>query len=60
VTGDQLSEIADRAVRPWELTAELLAVDLAQRMLTPVRLRPGDPVAVEGTVAGRATSSERS
>ena len=37
VTGDQLSELADRAVRPWELTAELLAVDLAQRALTPVQ-----------------------
>jgi hypothetical protein len=54
VTGDQLSEMADRAVRPWELTAELLAVDLAQRALTRVRPRPGDPVAVEGTIAGRA------
>jgi hypothetical protein len=54
VTGDQLSEMADRAVRPWELTAEVLAVDLAQRALTPVRPRPGDPVAVEGTIAGRA------
>jgi hypothetical protein len=54
VTGDQLSEMADRAVRPFGLTAEVLAVDLAQRALTPVRPQPGIPVAVEGTVAGRA------
>ena len=46
--------MVDRAVRPWGLTAEVLAVDLAQRVLTPVRPRPGIPVAVEGTVAGRA------
>ena len=31
VTGDQLSLLADRAVRPWGLTAKVLAVDLAQR-----------------------------
>ena len=54
VTGDQLSEMTDRAVRPLGLTAEVLAVDLAQRMLSPVRPQPGVPVAVEGTVAGRA------
>ena len=54
VTGDQLSLLADRAVRPWGLTAKVLAVDLAQRALTPVQPRPGVPVAVEGTVAGRA------
>jgi hypothetical protein len=54
VSGDQLSEMTDRAVKPWGLTAEMLAVDLAQRMLSPVRSEPGVPVAVEGTVAGRA------
>ncbi|MDT7580528.1 MAG: hypothetical protein QOK35_1792 [Pseudonocardiales bacterium] len=54
VTGDQLSAMADRAVRPLGLTAEVLAVDLAQRAFTPVQPRPGVPVAVEGTVAGRA------
>ena len=54
MTGDQLSAMTDRAVRPFGLTAEVLAVDLAQRALTPVQPRPGVPVAVEGTVAGRA------
>src|SRR5215207_11582079 len=46
--------MVDRAVRPCGLTAEVLAVDLAQRALTPVRPQPGIPVPVEGTVAGRA------
>src|SRR5690348_2146819 len=54
VTGDALSAMADRAVRPWGLTAELLVVDLAQRSLTPVQPQPATPLAVEGTVAGRA------
>jgi hypothetical protein len=54
VTGDELSAMVDRAVRPVGLTAEVLAVNLAQRALTPVRPQPGTPVAVEGTVAGRA------
>jgi hypothetical protein len=54
VTGDDLSAMADQAVRPLGLTAEVLAVDLAQMALTPVRPRPGTPVAVEGTIAGRA------
>jgi hypothetical protein len=54
VTGDQLSVLADSAVRPWGLTAEVLAVDLGQRVLTPVQPRPGVPVTVEGSVAGRA------
>jgi hypothetical protein len=54
VTGDGLWAMVDRAVRPRGLTAEVLAVDLAQRALTPVRPRPGIPVPVEGTVAGRA------
>ena len=54
VTGDGLSAMVDRAVRPCGLTAEVLAVDLAQRALTPVRPQPGIPVPVEGTVAGRA------
>ena len=54
LTGDQLSAMTDRAVRPLGLTAEVLAVDLAQQVLTPVQPRPGVPVAVEGTVAGRA------
>jgi len=54
LTGDRLSAMTDRAVRPLGLTAEVLAVDLAQQVLTPVQPRPGVPVAVEGTVAGRA------
>jgi serine phosphatase RsbU (regulator of sigma subunit) len=54
VTGDDLSALADRAVRPLGLTAEVLAVDLAQETLTPVQPQPGEPVMVEGTLAGRA------
>jgi hypothetical protein len=54
VTGDDLSAMTDRAVRPWGLSAELLAVDLAQQALTPVQPQPGTPVTVEGTAAGRA------
>jgi hypothetical protein len=54
VTGDELSAMMDRAVRPFGLTAEVLAVDLAQGTLTPVRPQPGIPVMVEGTIAGRA------
>src|SRR5215207_7326861 len=48
VTGDGLSAMVDRAVRPCGLTAEVLVVDLAQRALTPVRSQPGIPVAVKG------------
>jgi serine phosphatase RsbU (regulator of sigma subunit) len=54
VTGDQLSTMVDGAVRALGLTAEVLVVDLAQQMLTPVRPQPGTPVPVEGTIAGRA------
>ena len=57
VTGDGLSAMVDRAVRPFGLTAEVLAVDLAQRALTPVRPQPGIPVAVEGTSPAGPTSS---
>ena len=57
VTGDGLSAMVDRAVRPCGLTAEVLAVDLAQRALTPVWPQPGDPGGGQGGVAGRATSS---
>jgi hypothetical protein len=59
VTGDGLSAMVDRAVRPFGLTAEVLAVDLAQRALTPVRPQPGDPGGGQGGVAGRATSRGR-
>ena len=38
-TGDQLSAMTDRAVRPFGLTAEVLAVDLSQTVLTPVHPR---------------------
>ena len=52
--GDELSAMADRAVRPLGLNAEVWGVDLAQAALTPVQPEPGSPVAVEGTLAGRA------
>ncbi|MGH3943361.1 MAG: PP2C family protein-serine/threonine phosphatase [Pseudonocardiaceae bacterium] len=54
VTGDQLSAMVDRAVCPLGLTVEVLVVDLAQRMLSPVRPQRGMTVDVEGTLAGRA------
>ena len=54
VIGDALSAMVDGAVQPLGLTAELLVVDLGQRVLTPVRPSPGTPVAVEGTIAGRS------
>lgn len=54
VTGDQLSAMVDRAVCPLGLTAEVLMVDLAQRVLSPVRPQRGTTVDVEGTLAGRA------
>lgn len=54
VTGEQLSLLFDDAVRAAGLTAEVLLVDLAQRVLTPVRPQPGWQVAVVGTMAGRA------
>ncbi|WP_214366195.1 PP2C family protein-serine/threonine phosphatase [Pseudonocardia sp. H11422] len=54
VTGDQLSAMVDDAVRPVGLTAEVLLVDLAQRVLSPVHPKPGPPINVEGSVAGRA------
>jgi serine/threonine protein phosphatase PrpC len=54
VTGDELSAMADRAVRPLGLNAQVLAVDLAQAALSAVQPEPGIPVAVEGTLAGRA------
>lgn len=53
--GEQLSAIVDRAVRVVGLTAEVLLVDLAQRVLTPVRTESADDqIAVVGTVAGRS------
>src|SRR4051794_9991451 len=54
VTGDGLSRMLDDAVRPVGLTAEVLLADLRQRQLTPVQPWPTEPVAIEGTVAGRA------
>jgi hypothetical protein len=54
VTGDQLSIMLDGAVRQIGLTAEVLVVDLAQRVLRPVSPQMFPPVGVEGTVAGRA------
>lgn len=54
VTGDQISVMLDSAVRRVGLTAEVLLVDLAQRVLRPVSPQTLPSVGVEGTVAGRA------
>lgn len=54
VTGDQVSTMVDDAVRQVGLTADVLLVDLAQRVLSPVRPAPAPGLDVEGTLAGRA------
>lgn len=54
VTGDRLSIMLADAVRDVGLTAELLLVDLAQQVLTPLSAQANSPVQVEGTIAGRA------
>jgi len=53
-TGEQLSAVVDDAVHHLGLTAEMLLVDMAQRVLTPVRAGLGGQVDVVGTMAGRA------
>ncbi len=53
-TGEQLSGVLDEAVSPLGLTAEVLVVDTAQRVLTTVRPGPVGQVDVVSTVAGRA------
>jgi hypothetical protein len=54
VTGDQLSIMLGGAVRHVDLTAQVLLVDLAQRVLRPVSPHLLPSVGIEGTVAGRA------
>lgn len=54
VHGEQLSIVADEAVRKAGMTAEVLLVDLAQKVLTPVQPTPGPPLTVAGSLAGRA------
>jgi hypothetical protein len=53
VTGDQISVMLNDAVREVGLTADLLVVDLAQRVLNPMSPHGTPPVQVEGTIAGR-------
>lgn len=54
VSGEQLSTVADDAARKVGLSAEVLLVDLVQRVLAPVRPGAGADVAVVDTTAGRA------
>ena len=54
VTGDQVAAVVHRAVRPVGIAADVLIVDLAQRVLSPVRPEPAGSVQVEGTAAGQA------
>lgn len=54
VHGEQLSIMVDGAVRTIGMTAEVLLVDLAQQVLTPVQPDPGPPLSVAGSLAGRA------
>ncbi|MEJ3653303.1 PP2C family protein-serine/threonine phosphatase [Actinomycetes bacterium KLBMP 9759] len=51
-TGDRLSALIDHAVRPLGLGAEVMVVDLAQQVLTPLRT-PALRTSVVGTMAGR-------
>ena len=53
-TGEQLSAVVDDAVHHLGLTAEMLLVDMAQRVFTPVHAGLGGQVDVVGTMAGRA------
>ncbi|HET9117255.1 MAG TPA: PP2C family protein-serine/threonine phosphatase [Pseudonocardiaceae bacterium] len=52
-TGDRLSVMLNDAVHEVGLTAEILVVDLAQRVLNPLSPHASPPIPVEGTVAGR-------
>jgi len=54
VTGDRLSIMLADVVRDVGLTADLLLVDLAQEVLTPMSPHGTSPVQIEGTIAGRA------
>jgi Stage II sporulation protein E (SpoIIE) len=54
VTGDQLAIMLDGVLRDVGLTADILLVDLPQRVLNPVSPQAVPPVQIEGTVAGRA------
>jgi hypothetical protein len=53
VTGDQLAVMLNDAVREIGLTTDVLMVDLAQRVLSPMSPHTSPPVQVEGTIAGR-------
>jgi serine phosphatase RsbU (regulator of sigma subunit) len=52
VAPEALSSAIDRVVQPVGLDAQILVVDLAQRMLQPIPA--GTPLAVENTPAGQA------
>ncbi|GAA4740874.1 hypothetical protein [Actinomycetospora chibensis] len=54
VVGEGLSAMVDEAVRPLGLHADVLLVDLGQRVLTSVRVDPPAAQSVDGTLAGRA------
>jgi hypothetical protein len=54
VTGDRLSAMLNNVVRDVGLAAEVLLVDLAQQVLSPIPSQRIAPVQVEGTIAGRA------
>ncbi|WP_226370173.1 PP2C family protein-serine/threonine phosphatase [Pseudonocardia oceani] len=52
--GEDLTTLVDDAVRPVGLTAQVLVVDLAQRMFVPIGDAADQQVRVVGTMAGRA------
>ena len=53
-TDEDLANVVDSAVSRLGMSVEIFLVDAEQRELCPVRPGAGDPVSVEGTVAGRA------
>ncbi len=53
-TADELPPMLSQAAGRVGIAAEMYLVDLAQRMLTPVRPKAAEVLHVDGTIAGRA------
>jgi hypothetical protein len=54
VVGEDLSAMVDEVVAPMGLRADVLLVDMGQRVLTSMRPVPAPVLSVDGTLAGRA------
>ncbi|EIE98482.1 Stage II sporulation protein E (SpoIIE) [Saccharomonospora glauca K62] len=53
-SGPDLGRVADHAMRRLGMAAELYLADHGQRVLTPITAEGRAPIAIEGTLAGRA------